>query len=392
MAFNIKPVTTQTRAPFNGHLNPNEVFGSIYNMILFQEVMYPELYDNFGFVEMFRTEGGLFGDTALYYDLDVLKSRSWLGDNEAQNLLQIERPYDPECQAVVVDQFRIIKTSLDNYLTKRAWSTEGVFGTFQSIVRGMISRTKKLYDVTLVNSRLGSAISGAARGTISVPLSGITATGEEKNRLRAQTIAQHVADLLVDMKDYSRDFNDYGFMRAYSEEDLHIVWNTSFVNEITKLDLPTIFNNKGLVDKFEQHVLPARYFSEPTTTTNVKAASGLTLVGEDVTIGESYSSADIITYVEGDFVDSSKDNALVHKFIGEKLPKGATFKVGEAGFVDADVICKIITKDTFKYLAGFETGTEFFNPQSLNSSQMLIWGYSEPTRLLGQPCVTVHAD
>lgn len=392
MAFNIKPVTTQTRAPFNGHLNPNEVFGSIYNMILFQEVMYPELYDNYGFVEMFRTEGGLFGDTALYYDLDVLKSRPWLGDNEAQNLLQIERPDDPECQAVVVDQFRIIKTSLDNYLSKRAWSTEGVFGTFQSVVRGMISRTKKLYDVTLVNTRLGSATSGAARGTISVPLSDITATGEEKNRLRAQTIAQHIADLLVDMKDYSRDFNDYGFMRAYSEEDLHIVWNTSFVNEITKLDLPTIFNNKGLVDKFEQHVLPARYFSEPTTETNVQAASGLTLLGENVTIGEGYSSQDIITYVEGDFVDASQDNALVHKFIGEKLPKGATFRLGEAGFVDSNVICKIITKDTFKYLAGFETGTEFFNPQALVSSNMLIWGYSEPTRLLGQPCVTVHAD
>ena len=40
----------------------------------------------------------------------------------------------------------------------------------------------------------------------------------------------------------------------------------------------------------------------------------------------------------------------------------------------------------------FETATEFWNPQALITSNMLIWGFSEPTRLKGKPCVTVHAD
>lgn len=394
MAFNINPTSTQVKYPFNGNLNPNEVFGSIYNMILFQEVRYPELADNYGFVEMFRTEGSMFGDTALFYAQDVLSSRPWIGDLEAQNLLSIERPDDPECQAIVVDQFRIIKTSLDSYLTKRAWSTEGAFGTFQGIVRSMIGQTKKLYEVTLINSYLGAVKGGAARSEylIDITTEVGSATGEEKNRLEAQIIAQKLADLLVDMKDYSRDFNDYGFMRAYTEDQLQIVWNSAYVNKINKLDLPTIFNKAGLMDKFEQHVLPARYFSEITDATNTANVTGLTVVGNAATIGSTYAGQPIITYVEGDFVDASQSNALVHKFPGEKLPEGATFTIGDAGFVDGDVICKVITKDTIKYMSAFGTSTEFYNPQALVTSNMLIWGYSNPDRLKDQPCVTVHAD
>lgn len=394
MAFNINPASNQVKYPFNGVLNPNEVFGSIYNMIISQDVKYPKLTDNYGFVEMFRTDGSLYGDTKLFYAQDVLSSRPWAGDNEAQNLLSIERPDDPECQAITIDQFRIIKTSLDNYLTKRAWSTENAFSTFQGIVKSMIGETKKLYEVTLINTYLGSVKGGATRSEylIDITTEVGSATGEEKNRLEAQIIAQKLADLLVDMKDYSRDFNDYGFMRAYSEQDLKVIWNSAYVNKINKLDLPTIFNKAGLMDKFEQHVLPARYFSEPTTATNVASVTGLTVVGNQVTIGNTYAGQPIITYVEGDFVDASQSNALVHKFPGEVIPVGATFTVGDAGFQDDDVICKVITADTIKYMSAFETATEFWNPQSLVTSNMLIWGYAHPARLLDEPCVTVHAD
>ena len=369
MAFNIKPATTQVKAPFNGHLNPNEVFGSIYNMIISQDVRYPELVDNYGFVEMFRTDGSLYGDTKLFYAQDVLSSREWLGDAEAQNLLSVERPDDPKCQAITINQFRIIKTSLDNYLTKRAWSTEGAFSTFQGIVKSMIGQTKKLYEVGLVNTYLGTVEGGAARSTVEVPLSDITETGEAKNRLEAQTIAQHLADLIVDMKDYSRDFNDYGFMRAYSEGDLMFIWNSKYVNKINKIDLPTIFNKAGLMDKFEQHVLPARYFG--------------TINAEGGTTGPANTS--VRSLVEKDFGGK-------HLFPGDLLPNETAYLAGETYTVDEDTICKVITKDTIKYMSAFETATEFWNPQALITSNMLIWGYANPDRLLDQPCVTVHAD
>lgn len=384
MAFNMNPATTQVKYPFNGHLNPSEVFGSIYNMIINQVVKAPELADNYNFVEKFRTEGSLYGDTVLFYDQDVLSTREWLGDNEAQNLLAIERPEDPECQAVTLNKFRICKTSLDSYLTKRAWSTESAFTQFNDIVMSMVSATKKLYEVTLINAYLGTVEGAAAKSDLEIPLSDITATGEEKNRLEAQTIAQYIADLIVDMKDYSRDYNDYEFMRAYNEGDLMVIWNSKYVNKINKLDLPTIFNKAGLMDKFEQNILPARYFGSIVDTNSLP--TGLTVQSNGkVKIGDTYTGATIRTMEEDVFASG-------HKFAGESLAVNDEFVPGKAYFEDEDIICKVITKDTIKYMAAFETATEFFNPQALVTSKMLVFGFSEPTRLLGQPCVTVHAD
>jgi hypothetical protein len=384
MAFNINPASTQVKYPFNGHLNPNEVFGSIYNMIINQVVKAPDLADNYNFVETFRTEGSMLGDTVLFYDQDVLSTRPWLGDSEAANLLAVERPADPECQAVTLDKFRICKTSLDSYLSKRAWSTENAFTQFNDIVMSMVGATKKLYEVTMMNAFLGTLEGGATKADIEIPLAGITEEGEAKNRLEAQTIAKYIADLIVDLKDYTRDYNDYGFMRAYNESDLMVIWNSAWVNKVTKIDLPTIFNKAGLMDKFEQNVLPARFFG--TVVDGKSLPSGLTLEASGkIKIGSNYSGKDIYAMDEDVFTSG-------HKFAGEKLVAGDEFAPGKAYIVDDDIICKVITKDTVKYMAAFETGTEFFNPQALVTSKMLIFGFSEPTRLLGQPCVTVHAD
>ena len=384
MAFNMNPATTQVKYTFNGHHNPNEVFGSIYNMIINQVVKAPDLVDNYNFVEKFRTEGSMLGDTSLFYDQDVLSSREWLGDLEAQNLLSVERPADPECQAVTLNKFRIVKTSLDNYLTKRAWATENAFTQFNDIVMSMVGATKKLYEVTLMNAFLGTVEGAAAKSDLEIPLSDITETGEAKNRLEAQTIAQYIADLIVDMKDYSRDYNDYEFMRAYSEDALMVIWNAKYINKINKLDLPTIFNKAGLMDKFEQNILPARYFGTIVDTGSLP--SGLTVQASGkIKIGSGYTGATIRTLEEDVFASG-------HKFAGETLAANDEFVPGKAYFEDEDIICKVITKDTVKYMAAFETATDFFNPQALVTSKMLIWGFSEPTRLLGQPCVTVHAD
>ena len=389
MAFNMNPTTTQVKYPFNGHLNPSEVFGSIFNMIINQVVKAPELVDNYNFVEKFRTEGSALGDTVLFYDQDVLSTRDWLGDAEAQNLLAIERPADPECQAVTLNRFRICKTSLDSYLTKRAWSTENAFTQFNDIVMSMVGATKKLYEVTMINTFLGTVEGASAKADLEIPLSDITETGEAKNRLEAQMIAQYIADLIVDMKDYSRDYNDYNYMRAFSEDSIWVIWNSKYVNKINKLDLPTIFNKAGLMDKFEQNVLPAKYFGTIVDTNSLP--DGLTVEEgpgstAKIVIGSAYSGGTIRTMEEDTFAVSG------HRFPGEALTVGDKFDIDRAYIEDEDIICKVITKDTVKYMASFETATEFWNPQALVTSKMLVFGFSDPTRLLGQPCVTVHAD
>lgn len=393
MAFNMTPATTQIRAPFNGHLNPNEVYESIFNMIIKQVVKYPELANNYSFVNMFKEEGGTYGDTVLYYANDVLRSREWTGDNEAMNLLALERPEDPDCQAITINRFRIIKTSTDSYLTKRAWSTESAFSTFTGIIKSLVGKTKELYENTMINTFLGTMEGDAEVNEITVKLASIEADELtlDANKLKAQKIGEKLANLLVDLKDYQRKYNSYGHMRAYNEDDIVFIWNSKWVNTITKQSLPTIFNAQGLIDKFKQHVLPAKYFG--TIIDDVTGHNGLTVQANGkIKITSGYSGPQLTTMDEITVYGADGKTVVRHYFPGEKLALDDEFVPGRAYIEDDKVICKVITKDTVKYMAGFSTSTEFFNPQALVTSNMLIWSYADPVLLMDQPCITVKAD
>lgn len=378
------------KAPFNGQLNPNEIFSSIYNMIISQQIMDPNISDNYSeLVSKFKTDGSLCGDTKLFYDVDVLVSRKWLGDSEAANLLNINRPEDPYCQAITLDQFRQIDITVDNYLSKRAWSTEGVFSTFNSVILGLIGRTKKLFENTLFNTYLGTTEGAAAKSELLIDLDSITETGEEKNRLEAQTIAQSIADLVIEMKDYSRDFNDLGYMRAYEEGQLVFIWNSKWINKITKIDLPTIFHKEGLMEKMDSHILPARYFGRVLSSAD--AEEGGVIAGNKVQEG-----AKVRSLVEKDYTIGG---LTTHVFPGDLIAvnttvggSSASFKYAEVYAEDEDIICKVVTNDTYKFMSGFEVGTNFFNSRALTENHYLTWSFGNPDRLKGQPLVTVKAD
>lgn len=378
---------------FTGSLNVNEIFGSIYNMIISQTVIEPSLANNYSaLVSKYKVDGSLYGDQKLFYDQDVLASRDWLNDAEAANLLNINRPADPKCQTIVLNQFRQIDVTTDQYLSKRAWSTEGVFSTFNSIVMNMVSKTKELFETTMFNVFVGTTEGNATKSTLEIPLSDITETGEEGNRLKGAMIARYIADLLVDMKDYSRDYNDYGFMRAYTEGQLNFIWNAKYINMIQKEVLPTIFHKEGLVDKLGQYVLPARYFGEIVTgiaadTDHFTTSDGTSVVKTGVTT--------VHTAVEADFGNGSLTK---HLFPGDTIPAGYIVKSASVDYTgsiyveDSDIICKVVTNDTYKMMSAFEVGTNFFNPRSLTTNHYLTWGYSTPQYLAGQPLVTIHED
>ena len=301
-------------ANWNGQLRSNEIFSAIYNMIISQHVFADNIAGTYSeLVDMMRVDGSLYGDTKLYYSVDVLKSSPWGADAEAANLLNIYRPEAPEVQAITIDQFRQISLTVDNYLTKRAWSTEGAFSSFNSLMLGMIRETKRIYDATLFNTYIGTAETNEGRQMITVALPVETGNTEATNRLRAQTIAAEIADTFVELKDVSRDFNDYGNMRSYREDDLIVVWNSEFVNEITKLDLPTLFHKEGLIDKFGQYTLPARYFGE--------------VVGTSGTTTTSASNNTVRSLIETDY---SVSGGTVHVFPGDLLPGEVTYNKADA--------------------------------------------------------------
>lgn len=354
-------------AAFNGQLRSNEIFSALYNMIISQEVFADNLGAHQTLVDKARVDGSLYGDTKLYYSTDVLKSVPWGNDAEATNLLALHRPAAPKCQAIHLDVFRQICLTVDNYLSKRAWSTEGAFSSFNGVMLGWMRETKRVYDGTLYNVFIGTTVSPKAAQNREIPVKGLTDAKEE-----AMLIAQGLADLFVEMGDYSREFNDNEMLRSYAKDGIKVIWNSKFVNKIRKIDLPTIFHKDGLVDKFDEDVMPARYFGA-----KVDAA-----VTAEANLG-GYRSL-----IEKDYVVSG---VTTHVFPGDKIPAGAAIQAGESYQEDADVICKVLVKLP-PYMSAFEVGTSFFNPKSLTENHYLTFGHNTIEYLENYPFITVKAS
>lgn len=357
-------------ATFSGTLNSNEIFSALFNMIISQEVFADNIKGS-DLVDKARVDGGLYGDTKLYYSTDALASSEWGNDAEATNLLQLHRPAAPECQAITLDIFRQISLTIDNYLSKRAWSDEGAFSSFNSVMLGWLADTKKVYDGTTYNCFVGTVEGASERAELEVPITTATTglTGEEKNRVEAETIAEAIANLLVEMGDYTRDFNDYGQLRRYDESEVKVIWNSKFVNKIKKIDLPTIFHNEGLVDKFDEEVLPARYFG--------------TVVDTDVA-----AAAKVEGTIYRALVEQIGDKSGKHYFAGDILAAADTAIADKAYTEDADIICKVMTKLP-PYMSAFEVGTSFFNPKSLTENHYLTFGHNTLEYLKAYPLTTV---
>lgn len=357
---------------FTGTLNSNAIFGALFNMIQSQEVFGDNIASTTSsLVDRARVDGSLYGDTKLYYSTDCLASTEWGNDAEAQNLLVLHRPPAPEVQAITLDVFRQISLTLDNYLTKQAFADEGAFSAFNSMMMGWMSDTKRIYDATTYNVYIGTTETdvGAQTQTINVgtePANG-EADVEAYNRMKAQAVATAMADLLVAIKDPSRDFNDYGHMRSWNPEDLIVVWNADVYNELRKLDMPTIFHNDGLIDKFGEEVLPGKYFGTVNTTSGTTTATNLTVRAlKEGIIGNK------------------------HYFAGELLDGSVTYEANTTYTTDSTVAFKIIHKRSVPYMSSFEVGTSFFNAKSLTENHYLTFGRNTLDYLQNYPLITVR--
>ena len=373
---------------YAGKLNANEIFASIFNMIISQQVFADNIKDTkSSLVDAARVDGSMYGDTKLYYATDVLRSYAWGGDAEAANLLALDRPEDPQCQAITLDVFRQIRLTVDNYLTKRAWSTEGAFSEFNSVMLGWIRDTKKVYDSTTYNVFIGTYETAEGKQDQTVTLPTVADDKEAENRLQAQTIANKVADILVDLEDVSRDYNDYENLRSYSSDDFRYVWNAAYVNKINKLDVPTIFNKEGLIDKFAEYTLPARYFGDIVVKGTAVTSDGTSyrsLVEQDVTLVENYT-------FKGKTIAAGQK---VHLFAGDLIPNKIALASTSAVLVpsykeNSNIILKIVHKDAVPYMSSFEAGTSFFNPRSLTENHYLTFGHNTITALHDKPFITL---
>ena len=401
-------------ANFTGQLNANEVFGALYNMIISQYVFAPEVSRIDTLASKARVDGSMYGDTKLYYSSDALKSRPGGGDSEAANLLALHRPSAPACQAIVLNKFRIIELTVDNYLTKRAWGTEGAFSKFNNAMVSWMSVTKDVHDETLINAFYGTDTGTGTKQnqTVTLPtqayhyFDGTDADDADTDleataRLGAQSIAQKVADILIDLtKDVRRDYNDNGFLRRYPKDRIQIIWNAKYVNKILKFDLPTIYH-KDIMEDFRE-ILPGKYFGVTITSTNVSTYSDST-----PTTGKPIDS-DTMVYTPGvgnangtlralEEMEITVSSTTYHMFPGEELPAGAVIYTsatdnlyGKIFIEDETIVCKITIDGSVPFMSAFQTETNFFNPLSLTENKYLIWGFNTLEHLKNYPFITLR--
>ena len=376
-------------------LTANEIYDTLANMIISQQVFADNLSKHQTLVDKARVDGGLYGDTKLYYATDVLKSVAWGNDAEAANLLSLDRAEDPEVQAIKLDIFRQIRLTVDNYLTKRAFSDEGTFASFNGVMLGWMQETKKVYDGTLYNVFIGTTESNVGKQQVTIDI-------DADSNSAGENIAKAMADLFTDMADYNRAYNDYGFLRSYGDAEIKVIWNADYFNQVKKIDLPSIFHDDALQSTFAGDVLAPRYFGTVITASNIASYSDSTpTTGKPIdsdngayTPGANNANGTLRAVVEKDVTVNA---VAYHVFPGDEIPAGATvlatggnFGYGEVYIETADVICKVLVKYP-PYMSAFETGTTFFNPRSLTENHYLTFGHNTLKYLKNYPFITVKA-
>lgn len=393
---------------FTGTLNTNEFYNGLFNA-------YRLIYtvsdgrDFSSLADMFRVDGGRYADKSVFTDMDVLMSRPW--DPEDGNILASELTVTPKQQQITVNQKRQIAMTSEQYLSKRAWMDPSVFDEFNGVVQAQVRNTKRLHEQRLINVFIGTttatgakASSGSQNITVDVTTAVGETTGEEKNRITAQQIMSSLADLFADLEDSTRNYTDNGFMKAYPEDSFMIIWNSAWYNSILNIDLPTVFHDEGLKRLLTSgKKITPRYFGAAVTTS--ATADGTT----------NRASAEYAIRVNSSGEYAAAGTAFKNVFPGDLLPKGTpivatgtaetsakveftvngrkvtvlTYSTVHSYVADPNVICKVIHKDSVKYLSSFETETEFWNPKNLRTNRYLTWMYADPEYLAAYPFITV---
>lgn len=371
-----------TPKTFTGQLKQSQVLSSLYNMIIGQEVFSDNIKLKGTLVEKFRIDGTLYGDTKLFIATDTGLIRDF--PDESGTLLTKRQPKNPDVQAVTIDTFKQTAITIDGVRLKQAFASADIYGAFVAVTVQWLRDSYKVLNVTLLNTFIGTTVTEAAKGVIEVELPAVPSTTiverQAYHSLTAEIIGQHIADVMIDLEDAMREYNDLGYLRAYDMEDFMIVWNKAYINKIKHISLPKIFHKGDVIgSELESITLNSRFFGKVLGEHTLQYVDG----GERTTI-------DMIVKVDdkGIYDDGGVEKQF---FAGDLLPIDTPIYGDEVYFEDPSIICKLVHKRAVPFMSALLIGTEFYNPKDLDKNHYLTWGYSQPTYLRNFPLITFKA-
>lgn len=367
-------------------LNANVVFGTLYNQIISIQNHVNEMsFDpSLDIVKSRKVDGTLYGDTKVYRDTDVLRSYDWSHKDATYNLLTHMDPPAPKEDYVVIDTYRQIPVTISEYLVKQAWTEEGAFSQFNSLILGWMGKTRAVYEHTKFTADIYQAgLAGATSiGTIAIPAASAGTTEDGKVvsvteldiKLRYQVFARKLRTILKGLNEPSRLYNNNGFLKNINPSELQLI-------------LPL-----GIKDEFEQFgvELPMEVKEVDWKYPGVLLATAGT------------SNGTVRSAVETQIVDANGDD-VAYVFSGDLIPSGGVYKANEAytptftaapSLLTSDLTFLILHKSDFPIPSAFSVNTSFFNAKDLVISHYMTWGYSNPrnNHLNQYPLLKVSTD
>lgn len=364
-------------------LNNNAIYSVFQNMIISQQTFSNPIGGlKTDIVDANRVDGTLYGDQKSYKSVDMIFSDPWTNDAEATNLLALKRNDKVKDETITLNQFRMYKLTTDSFLTKQAFMNEGNFANFNSVQLSMIRDGKKAFDVTTYNSYLGTH--GTQNKSITV--------GASDNE--ALVLANGVANILDEMGELSRDYNANGYLRAFGKEDVDIIFNNEFLNKWKYIDLPIVFHKDGVLADHKS--MNAKYFGHIASASDAgsgkvinannqyDASKGTLRFTHAITVtlgGESRS------FYAGEEVPTKKKDGSTALTVTVGESKDLAFT--DVYVVDDDIVAIIVGKGAVPYMSAAEASTAFYNPQSLTTTNFLIFGYNTLKALGEKPYVVI---
>ena len=383
-------------------LNQNTITAALFNMIISQQIFDSKVAST-ELADRFRVDGTLFGDTKLYHSFDIGSPEDWLNDQEAPDLLKLNRNKSGKTQSITMGVYKMISITTDQYLSKQAFMGEGTFAEYTAFLTGSLRKIKRVYDRSLINIQLGTLEPSTERCDIEIETPR-GATVEETNRLEAQTIASSLVVLRTDLEDNNRDFNALNYLRSYSADDLIAIWNVEFHAKITKLDLPSLFHKDITANGgFTEYDLPSKWFGLPATAAYNLETSKPATVTKRIRVSGWY---DVVNGGQMTLEEKPNDNT-VFLWAGDEVPfvgqvyedyvRGKIITVTSTSIaaehhytVDSSIAFVLVHKDALPFMSGFETGTEFWNARSLTTNNYLIFGHNNLEFLEEYPRIRVR--
>lgn len=370
-----------TTAPaFNGVLNSNEIYDSLFNLrILFQKIV-PQTVRRDEIVSLLDKSVGMFGDTGVYEGCDIQGTYAFGMDAEAPKLLAINRNKTHKIEKFVIDDWRQTDVTNDAYISKRAFWDEGTFAMFNGYIVGTLSMAMDAYETGKVKSSVGTYTSPVVACTINVSMPAQDGT-EATERIRAAAVKKAIMDLEDDMKDNQRKYNGYGFYASYDWNDCTPVFSSKYINEINAQALYNAFNADFLKQANGIRKWTPKWFGNVLTTAGTTAASNTDI----------YSLVELNSDGSDNFplTDAQLQAGVYRIFPGDLLPNSFNYGANEAYQRDDTVIAKVFMPEYVMYMTGYEQGEAFYNPRSATTNHYLRKGFSKVTASKFRPYITL---